>query len=196
MSVGRTTVASSLSFQARGAGSPVSEFDQWPSGEQPQGARVFAHNERIIPAPPERVWNLLVAAQGWSAFYANAWFVELADPQQHDLRSGSVFRWVTFGMPLTSLVDPCKRPLLIGWRWHWRWWSRGAHGYHIWLLEPHEQGTRVVTEETNRGVVPSLLYPVIQPLLWLAHNYWLHQLARQASDPSRPAGARVAVQEP
>ncbi|MEO7194077.1 MAG: SRPBCC domain-containing protein [Pseudonocardiaceae bacterium] len=172
-------MANSLRLRPRGTESTVSKFDQWPRDEQPRGAPVFTHNERIIPASPERVWNLLVDAQGWSEFYANAWFVELADPQQRDLRSGSVFRWVTFGMPMTSLVDPCKRPLLIGWRWHSRWWSRGAHGYHIWLLESHEQGTRVVTEETNRGVVPSLLYPVIQPLLWLAHNYWLRQLARQ-----------------
>ncbi|MGH3826685.1 MAG: hypothetical protein ACRDQX_05865 [Pseudonocardiaceae bacterium] len=34
--------------------------------------KVSAHNERIIPSPPERVWNLLVAAQGWAKFYANA----------------------------------------------------------------------------------------------------------------------------
>ncbi|MGH3853397.1 MAG: SRPBCC domain-containing protein [Pseudonocardiaceae bacterium] len=173
-------MASSLSFQASEARTTVSEFDQWPRGEQPQGAQVFAHNERIIPAPPELVWNLLVDAQGWSEFYANAQFVELADPQQHDLRSGSVFRWVTFGMPLTSLVDPCKRPLLIGWRWHCSWWGRGAYGYHIWLLEPREQGTRVVTEETQRGVLPGLARPIMRPLLWLAHNYWLRQLARQA----------------
>jgi hypothetical protein len=140
------------------------------------------------------VWNLLVAAQGWSEFYANAHFVELVDPRQHRLQRGSVFRWVTFGLvPLISEVDPCKRPLRIGWRWWGRWWGRGAYGYHIWLLESHERGTRVVTEETNRGILPSLLYPVIQPLLWLQHNYWLRQLARQASRPHRPTGPGGAL---
>ncbi|MGH3827340.1 MAG: SRPBCC family protein [Pseudonocardiaceae bacterium] len=173
-------MANSLSVQARGTGSTVSVFDQWPLGEQPEGAKVFAHNERVIPAPPERVWNLIVDAQGWSKFYANAQFVELDDPQQHHLRGGSVFRWVTFGLPVTSEVHPCKRPILIGWRWKWRLWNAGWYGYHIWLLEPHEHGTRVVTEETNRGVMPSLLYPVIQPLLLLGHSYWLSQLARVA----------------
>lgn len=168
----------------RRTGGAVSEFDQWPQEEQPKGAQVFVHNERIVPAPPERVWNLLVTAQGWSEFYANAHFVELADPRQHQLRRGTVFRWVTFGLlPIISEVDPCKRPLQIGWRWWGRWWGRGAHGYHIWLLESHERGTRVVTEETNRGILPSLLRPVIQPLLSLQHNYWLRQLARQASRP-------------
>jgi uncharacterized protein YndB with AHSA1/START domain len=173
---------------AQGTGSTVSEFDQWPQEEQPKGAQVFVHNERIVPAPPERVWNLLVAAQGWSKFYANAHFVELADPRQHQLRRGSVFRWVTFGFPLTSEVHPCKRPLLIGWRWWGRWWGRGIHGYHIWLLEPHERGTRVVTEETNRGVLPGLARPVWRPMMSLGHNYWLRQLARRASRPAGPRG--------
>ncbi|MBW0009112.1 MAG: SRPBCC family protein [Pseudonocardiales bacterium] len=154
---------------------------------------MFAHNERIIPAPPERVWDLLVDAQGWSAFYANAHFVELADPQQHRLEHGSVFRWVTFGMPLTSEVNPCKRPHLIGWRWWGRWWGRGTHGYHVWLLEPHECGTRVVTEETQRGALPGMTRPIMQPLLRLAHGYWLRQLERQVSGLLQPVEPRVAL---
>lgn len=176
----------------RASGSIVSEFDQWPPEEQPRGAQVFAHNERIVPAPPERVWNLLVEAQGWSEFYANAHFVELADPRQHRLQSGSVFRWFTFGFPLTSEVSPCKRPLRIG----WRWWCRGAHGYHGWLIEPHALGTRIITEETQRGVLPGLTRPIMQPLLWLAHNYWLRQLARQATRPPRPAKAKGTPRQP
>jgi predicted acylesterase/phospholipase RssA/uncharacterized protein YndB with AHSA1/START domain len=173
---------------ARGNGSTVSEFDQWPHAERPEGAKVFAHNERIIPAAPEHVWSLLVDAHGWSQFYGNAHFVELTDPQQHNLRRGSVFRWVTFGLPLTSEVAPCKRPLHIGWRWSWRWWGTGWHGYHIWLLEPHPYGTRIVTEETNRGLLPNLLYPAIQPMIRLEHNSWLRGLARQAVAHPRPVG--------
>ncbi|MGH3427439.1 MAG: SRPBCC family protein [Pseudonocardiaceae bacterium] len=185
-------MASSLRLRAREAGSPVSEFDQWPRGEQPKGAKVFSHNELIIPAPPERVWDLLVDVQGWQEFYNNAEFVELVDSRQRYLQDGSVFRWVTFGALLTSEVDICEAPSRIG----WRWWRRGGHGYHIWLLEPHENGTRVVTEETNRGVVPSLLHPFIQPALWLAHNYWLSQLALRVSRLPQPAEPRVALRYP
>ena len=182
-----------LRLSAHRPGNAVSEFDRWPHGEQPAGAQVFVHNERIVPAPPEWVWNLLVAAQGWSEFYANAHFVELADPRQHQLRRGSVFRWVTFGFPLTSEVYPCTRPLQIGWRWWGRWWGRGTHGYHIWLLEPHERGTRIVTEETQRGVLLRLARPVWRPVMSLGHNYWLRQLARQASRPHRPTGPGGAL---
>ncbi|HWR48719.1 MAG TPA: patatin-like phospholipase family protein [Pseudonocardiaceae bacterium] len=178
---------------ARGTGSNVSEFTEWPHEEQPTGAKVFVHNERIVPAPPEQVWNLLVAAQGWSEFYANAWFVALADPRQHRLRCGSVFRWVTFGLPITCEVDPCTRPLRIGWRWYWRWWGPGAHGYHIWVLEPHERGTRVVTEETQRGLLPGLTRPLLRPLMLLGHDYWLRQLARRASRPPELTGTRGAL---
>jgi hypothetical protein len=167
-----------------GSPSTVSEFDGWPHGEQPAGAQVFAHNERIVPAPPEWVWNPLVAAQEWSEFYANAEFVRLINPRQHRLQRGSVFRWVTFGFPITCEVDICHRPIRIG----WRWWRRGAHGYHIWLLQPHERGTRIVTEETQRGVLPGLMRPIMRRLLWLGHSYWLRQLARRASHPAGPRG--------
>jgi hypothetical protein len=147
---------------------------------------VFAHNERIIPAPPERVWDLIVAAQGWSDFYANAQFVELVDPQQHRLRHGSVFRWVTFGLPLTSEVAPCEPPNLIG----WRWWGLGAYGYHVWLLESHEFGTRIVTEETQLGGLIRLVRSLMRRALPLGHGYWLRQLARRATLPPRLAGAK------
>jgi len=167
-------------------GDTASEFTGWPDKEHPRGAHVFAHNERIVPAPPERVWDLIVAAQGWSDFYANAQFVELVDPQQHRLRHGSVFRWVTFGFPLTSEVAPCEPPGLIG----WRWWRTGAHGYHVWLLEPHEFGTRIVTEETQLGIGPRLLRPIMRRALPLGHGYWLRQLARRATLPPRLAGAK------
>lgn len=153
------------------------EFAGWPDNERPQGAHVFAHNECIVAAPPDRVWDLIVTAQGWSEFYANAQFVRLADPRQHRLERGSVFRWVTFGLPITSEVDPCEPPRLIG----WRWWGIGARGYHVWLLEPHECGTRIVTEETQRGVLPWLLRPILHRLLPLGHGYWLRQLANRAT---------------
>ncbi len=174
---------------SRGTVGAVSEFTDWPDKEHPMGAYVFAHNERIVPAPPEQVWDLLVAAQSWSEFYANAQFVELADPRQHRLRRGSVFRWVTFGLPITSEVDLAQRPVRLG----WRWWGSGAHGYHVWLLEPHERGTRIVTEETQRGVLPWLLRPILRRLLPLGHGYWLRQLARRATRSPRRAGARGAL---
>jgi Polyketide cyclase / dehydrase and lipid transport len=164
-------------------GYTVPEFTGWPDKEHPEGAYVFAHNERIIPAPPEQVWDLIVDAQGWSEFYANAQFVHLSDPQQHGLKRGSIFRWVTFGIPLTSEVSPCEPPSLLG----WRFWRTGAYGYHVWLLEPHEFGTRVVTEETQLGVMPWLGRTIMRRALPLGHGYWLRQMARRATRPPRLA---------
>jgi hypothetical protein len=164
-------------------GYTVPEFTGWPDKEHPEGAHVFAHNERIIPAPPERVWDLIVAARGWSEFYANAQFVHLSDPRQHSLKRGSIFRWVTFGIPLTSEVFPCEPPSLLG----WRFWRTGAYGYHVWLLEPHEFGTRVVTEETQLGVLSRLGSPFMRRALPLGHGYWLRQMARRAIRPPRLA---------
>jgi hypothetical protein len=172
-----------------------SEYRGWPDDEAPAGARVFAHNERIVPASPAVAWDWLVHAQGWSDYYANAQFVDLAGgPREHELRRGSVFRWVTFGLPVVSVVDECVAPGTIGWRWHARRFPRAAHGYHIWILEPHEYGTRIVTEETQRGPLPMLLRPLLRRVLPLGHAYWLRQLARRAArgPAPEPEGRRPA----
>lgn len=44
----------------------------WPEGFTPVDAGLFAHNEIVIQASSERVWQHIVAATKWPAWYPNA----------------------------------------------------------------------------------------------------------------------------
>jgi hypothetical protein len=162
-----------------------SSWPGWPAGHEPAGAAVFVHDERVVPADPQAVWDLLVDCRGWSSFYPNALRVRPADPDEPVLRQGSRFAWITFGMPITSTVECCLDPdpvagsAVLGWSWT----GPGAHGYHVWELTAHEHGTRIVTEETQRGPVPFALARLLEPVMVVGHGYWLRQIGRRLGRP-------------
>jgi hypothetical protein len=55
----------------------------------------------------------------------------------------------------------------------WSGTGLGAAAYHSWDVEPTTEGCRVVTGETQRGLVPSLLRAVLRPLLFYTQRQWL-----------------------
>lgn len=150
----------------------------WPDGQSPEGAAVFVSNERVVPAPVDEVWPVLVRAGRWSSFYRNAWWVRVDGDRDGLLRPGSVFTWTTFGLSITSVVTlfDAERGVL-----GWRWWGLGARGYHLWSLQPHPLGTRIRTQETQRGVVPRLLAPLLRRVMPYGHGRWLRGIGRRAS---------------
>ena len=143
---------------------------------------MYTHNELVIPQPADALWTPLVRASRWSTWYFNARAVRI-EGGAAELGPGTRFRWVTFGMPLRSEVRVCDPPARIGWTWS----TLGAHGYHGWLLEPAPGGgTRVVTEETQRGPLAALIRYPMRAALSAAHQHWLRQLA---TVPERDGGA-------
>ena len=163
---------------------PPSEFVHWPDGYAPASARVYAHNELVIPTSPDRIWEWLVRARQWPHWYPNSWSVKILKRSKRthggQLKSGREFNWITFGLPITATVDQYDKPTTIGWTWRSRGWTGGASGYHIWLIEPQQSRCRVVTEETQRGPLPSLLRFVLQPALHFSHQLWLRRLSKNA----------------
>jgi Polyketide cyclase / dehydrase and lipid transport len=65
---------------------------------------LFAHNEVVIKAPCATVWQHLIEAQNWPAWYPNAQDVKIANNQSGALQQNSIFEWSTFGLPMTSIV--------------------------------------------------------------------------------------------
>ena len=63
-------------------GRPPSEFVHWPDGYAPASARVYAHNELVIPTSPDRVWEWLVRARQWPHWYPNSWSVKILEEGQ------------------------------------------------------------------------------------------------------------------
>jgi len=161
------------------------EFVHWPDGYTPDDASVYAHNELIIPAAPDRIWEWLVRARQWPHWYPNSWRVEILKrtrrgTHREQLSSGTKFTWITFGLPIQATVDPCEKPTTIGWKFETRWWAGAARGYHIWFIEPHPHGCRVVTEETELGLLPRLLRFILQSAVPFSHQLWLQRLSKNA----------------
>ena len=81
---------------------PPSEFVHWPDGYAPASARVYAHNELVIPTSPDRIWEWLVRARQWPHWYPNSWSVKILKRGKRtrggQLKSGREFNWITFGL--------------------------------------------------------------------------------------------------
>ncbi len=162
-----------------------SEFQHWPTGNAPSDAWVYARNELAVPVPPDRVWEWLSRARQWPHWYPNSWDVEILTRtvrgrRRKQLASQTVFNWITFGLPISATVDPCVRPDTIGWTWRTRGWAGAASGYHIWSIQAQPYGCRIVTEETEIGVLPRVLRLGLQPALHMSHQLWLRRLSENA----------------
>jgi uncharacterized protein YndB with AHSA1/START domain len=163
----------------------------WPAGFEPRGAPVFAHNERLIPHSPLDVFAALVDAELWPRWYPNARDVSigLSPRVETRLEAESRFSWVTFGAQLKSAVEEYEQAAAIAWRAR----GGGTIAFHRWILEPADDGTRVITEECQVGFVPRLIAPLMNRALHASHELWLRQLERklgaQGVEQERPSGA-------
>jgi uncharacterized protein YndB with AHSA1/START domain len=148
---------------------------RWPAEAEPSKCPVYARNEIAIAAPPERVWRWLIRAGRWPDWYSNSANVEFLSGIGPDLAAGAEFRWKTFGATITSRVlvfDP-PRELL--------WDARGVlTAYHAWTIAPDGGGCRVVTEETQRGLLPRVGWWYLRPMLERGHQGWVESLKRMA----------------
>jgi Polyketide cyclase / dehydrase and lipid transport len=118
----------------------------WPQGLEPQNVDVFVHNEGWIDAPQGVVWEILVDATQWPTWYSNSADVKI-DGGQPRLAQGVGFDWRTFGVLIRSTVDVFEPNREIGWSVD----KPQFRVHHAWLLVPERGGTRVITEEAQKG---------------------------------------------
>ena len=52
----------------------------WPADADPDRADLFAHNDIVINAPAEVIWDRLIRAAAWPDWYSNAASVTVNDP--------------------------------------------------------------------------------------------------------------------
>jgi uncharacterized protein YndB with AHSA1/START domain len=143
----------------------------WPAGLEPKSVDVFVHNEGWIDAKPEVVWANLVDATQWPSWYSNAADVRLSGNAAL-LANGVSFDWKTFGFPLTSTVDVFEPNRELGWSVA----NPSFLVHHAWLLVPERGGTRVVTEETQKGA-DAIRFRLEQPnAMYDGHDWWMSAL--------------------
>jgi hypothetical protein len=76
-----------------------------------------------------------------------------------------------------TTVTECMAPERLAWRGK----TFGGTGYHGWVIQRTAGGCRVITEETQRGIVPSLGRWFLRRGLLRQHQKWLEGLARVAA---------------
>jgi len=143
----------------------------WPQGLEPRNVDVFVHNEGWIDAPPEIVWANLIDATKWPSWYANSADVRI-EGGQSKLAKGVSFDWKTFGFSIRSTVDVFEPDREIGWGVD----SPEFAVHHAWVLVPERGGTRVITEEAQKGA-DAIKFRLEQPnAMYDGHDWWMSAL--------------------
>ncbi len=144
----------------------------WPPKSNPSECPVYARNVILIAAQPETIWGYLVRATAWPDWYPGAHDVRI----QHaaELGLGVQFHWTTFDIPLHSQVQDWKPYEHLAWN------AKGllrTFAYHRWTISNAPNGfTQVLTEESQRGILPKLLSPYLKWRLHRQHEQWLQNL--------------------
>lgn len=149
---------------------------RWPAQYRPERATFYVHNEIEIAAPPEVVWDILVRAGAWSDWYEGASGVRVKDSPTGTLQPNSVFDWRTMGRDFTSVVREFAPPYRLAWESR----REDIQGYHAWLLIPTAGGTRLVTDESQFGLLAVLQKLFIPNKLRRLHDSWLCGIKQQA----------------
>lgn len=124
-----------------------------------------------------QIWPWLVRATRWPTYYANCRDVQFVSGRGPDLEKGTVFRWRTFGVPVETRVEEFVPFERLSWSGR----GLGARGFHSWVLVNEAGRCRVVTEETQRGVIPYVCRLPFRRMLLHQHQLWLKGLAHVAA---------------
>ncbi|MGD0289486.1 MAG: SRPBCC domain-containing protein [Candidatus Binataceae bacterium] len=144
---------------------------------EPEQATVYARNELVIPAAPDRIWRWLCRAERWPEWYSNCAWIRMRDDDGPDLAPGTQFVWKTFGVRVRSQVLIYDRFAELGWAAT----AFGLRAYHGWLFEVVDAGrTRVITEETQVGSLTRVGRWYLRRSLLKEHQNWLEGLSRMA----------------
>ncbi|GAA4405163.1 hypothetical protein GCM10023187_23310 [Nibrella viscosa] len=151
-----------------------------------QTAPVQTRDTVQINAPVDVVWRALSDVAGWPERYD---FIRETQPPT-DLRANELFRWRTTKLRLTSTILTVTPRQTLGWQGR----RYGVTVRHYWHFQPTpEGGTLVVSEESQRGLLVSLLKQRFRRSLREGSRKWLHQLKAysERTQPSTGVGGSI-----
>jgi short-subunit dehydrogenase/uncharacterized protein YndB with AHSA1/START domain len=144
---------------------------------------IEVHNEIVIPASAERVWDLLSDVGKWPSWYRACKWVRVESTGDAASTSGTArplsFRWKAHPVELRSTVVAADRPHTFAIVAD----ARGLHADRTFTLRPTPNGlgTVVVSHETQVGLLPWLGRVIIAPRLRAANQVMFEDLSRAAS---------------
>ena len=150
---------------------------RWLRPETKARAPIEARNEILIPASPERVWDLLTDVEGWPSWYRACQWVRLESNEDSTLSEKEQrlsFRWKAHPVELRSVVVASERPHLFAIIAD----APGLHAERKFTLSPAPNGfdTIVVSDEIQVGLLPWLASWYVQPRLHAANDEMFNDL--------------------
>lgn len=149
----------------------------------PSRAPIEIRNEAVIPAPAERVWDLLTEVERWPSWYRACRWVRVES--QSGARA-TAFRWKAHPVVLSSKVIASERPRAFSFVAD----TPGIHAERHFTIRPAPDGLSsvIVSDETQVGPLAWLGRLYLAPRLLAANTAMFEDLARAAAQ--RPIAAR------
>ena len=152
----------------------------WPEKNHPKVSAIYALNDIDVTAPPEVVWNLLVDAENWSAYFPPEDQVKILSGES-ELKPGTKWSRVTVGVPMSLTVTEFEPFRRLAWLTTVDGDESGSTAYHGWVITPTEDGCHVLTEESQQGEFFLELLGRKHPGgLYSYHQDWVERLAKAA----------------
>lgn len=120
-------------------------------------APVVGHSEVDIAGDQQLVWEVLTGISNWPTWNPDVKSVEV----DGDVAEGTQFRWKVGPGRIASKILRVESPSLLAWDGK----ATGMTTRHVWRVEPHDGGTRVIANESWEGFVPRLMRKRLQPTM-------------------------------
>ena len=146
-------------------------------------APVVTRDEIFIHAPIETIWGIQTDVASWPSWQPDVDSAQADGP----LTVGSVFRWQTAGLDITSTVEEVDAPHRIAWGGP----AQGIVAVHVWTLDEREGSVLVSTAESWEGDAVSAQAGPLQAALDQSLRNWLENLKRAAEN--RPSGTSASI---
>ncbi|KUN77416.1 Shy6-polyketide cyclase [Streptomyces bungoensis] len=138
------------------------------------GAPVITREDILVHAPLRTVWKIQTDVENRPTWQPDVDTVVKDTPGR--LRPGSVFRWTTEGLDITSTVRQADH----GKRLAWGGPAQGIGAVHVWTFTPTPDGVLVHTEESWAGDPVTADRAAPQAALDNSLHHWLGNLEREA----------------
>jgi uncharacterized protein YndB with AHSA1/START domain len=112
-------------------------------------APATAAGEIQIAAPPEVVWDVIAGLANWPRWNSDVRSITV----QGAVQPGTEFRWKSGSSSLVSVLQVVDPPAEIAWTGV----TMGIHAVHVFRFQPKDGGTLARSEESFRGLIPSVL---------------------------------------
>lgn len=153
---------------------PTTSARHTPDVEIDKNAPVITRDGILIHAPLHTVWKVQTDVENWPSWQPDVDVVTKDTPGR--LRPGSVFRWSTEGLDITSTVRQADH----GRRLAWGGPAQGITAVHVWTFTPTRDGVLVHTEESWTGAPVDANRDALQAALDDSLRNWLGNLKREA----------------